>query len=271
MANVRIHASASRAVPPWMLVALAVGLALALTASTARGEDFRIESKVYLKSKPIAENLTLFHGERVYDFMSNPKEITVFDPAPGRMRFLILDPGRKLRTEVKVAEVSKLMDKLRDYAKSSTDGFMTFLADPQFDEKYDATIGVLHMTSPWMEYKLTTLDAPSAQVAEQYCQFSDWYAKLNTMTTPGKIPPFARMVVNASLKKYKQVPSDVVLTLHLKDEVTLTSDHKVHWRLLEDDMQKIRQVDDHLARFKSVPYQEYYRVADPETEKQAGK
>jgi hypothetical protein len=263
MANVRISTSAS--------AALAAFAALALAAVTAQGDDFRIDSKVYLKSKPIAENLTLFHGERVYDFMSNPTEITVFDPAPGRMRFLILDPTRKLRTEVKVAEVSKLMDKLRDFAKSSTNPFMNFLADPTFEEKYDSTIGVLQMTSPWMEYKLTTLDAPNAQVSEQYSQFSDWYAKLNTMTTPGKIPPFARMVVNTALKKHKQIPSDVVLTLHLKEEVTLTSDHKVHWRLLEDDMQKIRQVDDYLARFKSVPYQEYYRAEEPAPEKQAGK
>lgn len=266
MVNVRFSSVWSRVAAVRAFVALALGLSCAVSALA---DDFRIDSKVYLKSKPIAENLTLFHGDRVYDFMSNPSEITVFDPAPGRMRFLLLSPARKMRTEVKVAEVSKLMERLREYAKSSEDGFMKFLADPQFEESYDASTGVLKMTSPWMEYKLTTLDAPSAQVSEQYSQFSDWYAKLNTMTTPGKIPPFARMVVNNALKKHKQVPSDVELTLHLKEEVTLTSDHKVAWRLLEDDMQKIRQVDDYLARFKSVSFQEYFKPEEPE--KQAKK
>lgn len=243
------------------LTALAAFAALATPSGAA---EFRIESKVYLKSQSVAENLTLFQDGRVYDFLIDPVEITVFDEQPGRARFLVLDPARKVSTEIKVTEVTELMDKLRAWAKNAPDPFMNFLADPQFEEQFDASASTLQMNSPWMEYKLTTIEAPNADVVEQYSQFSDWYAKLNTMTSPGRIPPFARMAVNATLKKHKQVPSDVQLTIHLKQEVKLNSEHKVAWKLLESDRQKIRQVDDYLAKFKKLSFAEYYG-AEPRT------
>lgn len=246
--------------------ALAVFAALVALGGAA---EFRIESKVYLKSQSVAENLTLFQDGRVYDFLIDPVEITVFDDQPNRARFLILDPARKVSTEIKVAEVTELMDKLRAWAKNAPDPFMNFLADPQFEEQFDASASTLQMNSPWMEYKLTTTEAPNAEVVEQYSQFSDWYAKLNTMTSPGRIPPFARMAVNATLKKHKQVPSDVQLTIHLKQEVKLNSEHKVAWKLLESDRQKIRQVDDYLAKFKKLSFAEYYG-AEPKTTADAG-
>ena len=36
------------------------------------------------------------------------------------------------------------------------------------------------------------------------------------------------------------------------------------WKLLESDRQKIRQVDDYLAKFKKVSFSEYYG-AEPRT------
>ena len=119
-----------------------------------------------LKDKIISENLTIFYGGRVYDFMTAPSDVTVFEPAQGR--FLLLDPPRKFKTEVSAAEIAKFMDQLRDWAKGSEDKFMNFLADPRFEQKFepspDRATGLLTMTSPYMAYQLRTAAAPSTRL-----------------------------------------------------------------------------------------------------------
>ena len=244
-------------------------LAMLLTsagANVCRGDDFRIETKVALKGKVVTENLTLFYGVRVYDFMGESSDITVFDPT--RSRFLLLDPNRKIRTEVKVSDVVAFMQRLRSWAREEQDPFMNFLADPKFDQKEDQQNHLITLTSPYMSYKLFSITAPNDEVARQENKFSDWYAQLSTMATVGKMPPFPRMMVNSLLKQHRAIPTEVKLTLHLKEEVSLQSDHKVNWRLLEDDLQMIRRVDGYMAQFKAVPFEEYLRVEEPTTTSQ---
>src|SRR6266700_184172 len=66
----------------------------------AVADDFRVESKVYAgkDDAPSGESLTLFAGDRAYDFLSSPQEITVFDFS--RDEIALLDPVRKVRTEL---------------------------------------------------------------------------------------------------------------------------------------------------------------------------
>ena len=81
------------------ILAFALGSILA----TAQGDDFRIENEVYTgrASKPVAETLTLFSGNFVYDFVLGDqlnglecKEITVFDKRRGRI--VLLNAERKV-------------------------------------------------------------------------------------------------------------------------------------------------------------------------------
>lgn len=238
---------------------LSVCLIISGVAHLAMGEDFRIESKVTVGENTVAQNLTLFSGGRVFDFLTMPNEITVFDPDPRQARFMLIDPRRQVRTEVPLAEVQTFMQRLQEQARKSDEPFLQFLADPKFTNEFDKTTGFLRMSSPFMVYQLNTAKAPNAAVVKQYNEFSNWYAMLNTMTTVGRIPPFARMAVNAQLKQLERVPLDVKLVLHLKDPVEIRSDHKVHWKLLNTDLQKIRTVDEYLAQFKQVSVQDYYQ------------
>ena len=234
-------------------------LMVAGAATIAAAEDFRIESKVTVGPKTVAENLTLFSGGRVFDFLTEPGEITVFDPDPKQARFFLIDPRRQVKTEVPLAEVQQFMHRLQAQARESEEPFLKFLADPEFVNEFDRKTGHLTMSSPYMVYQLNTAKAPNAGVVKQYNEFSNWYAMLNTMTTVGRIPPFARMAVNAQLKQLERVPLDVKLVLHLKEQIEIRSDHKVHWKLVQPDLQKIRRVDDYLAQFKAVSVQDYYQ------------
>ena len=84
----------------------------------AVADDFRIETKVFAgkETVPVSEDLTLFRGEQVYDFLSKPREITVFDKP--RSRVILLDPARRVKAEVSMERVMAFSDELRPGAAS---------------------------------------------------------------------------------------------------------------------------------------------------------
>jgi hypothetical protein len=217
-------------------------------APLARADDFRIETKVYSgKGKlPVSQNTTLFHAGTVYDFLARPERVAVFDPARGR--FIVLDPARRLKAEVKTDEVRKLVDGLHDLAAKSSNAAMRFAADPEFDVQFSDD-GTLSLTSKHIRYELATQPAATPQAAKQYHEFSDWYARFNTMATPGSAPPFARLVVNAELARRGLVPTEVKMTFR---SVSARTEHMVAWRLLDSDQQRIARTANQLTAFEQV-------------------
>lgn len=254
----------------WVRFGSGVVLA-AWTGATASAADFRIESRVFVDAAPAprTENVTLFHQGIVYDFGKAPKEVTILDAHENRSRFILLDPVKQRKTEIKLAEIEKFVTGLRSAALAAPAPFMQFLANPKFEEAFDPRSKELSLTSEWMEYKLTTVAAPSDEVAQEYFRFSDWYAKLNALTNVAAIPPFARIHVNSRLNQNKLVPVNVQLTLkrlgQKGKDLVLKSDHKVSWRLLNEDQQRILQADDMFAKFESVDAKTYFQ-ADPADE-----
>ena len=98
----------------WSLSLGVVALVFAAVAIRAtKGEEFRVESKVFAgkNETPVSESLTLFADGRVYDFLSSPREITVFDFPRGRI--VLIDAARKLRTELTTEQLNDFIDKLR--------------------------------------------------------------------------------------------------------------------------------------------------------------
>ncbi len=82
----------------------------------AAAEEFRVVSKVFSAKDDNAtsESTTLFADDRVYDFLSSPNEITVFDFPRGRI--VLLDLNRKLRTELTTEKLNEFTDQLRNRA-----------------------------------------------------------------------------------------------------------------------------------------------------------
>lgn len=217
-------------------------------AAVGGADDFRIETKVYSgKGKlPVSQNTTLFRAGYVYDYLAKPEQVAVFDPAHGR--FILLDPARRLKAEIKTEEVRKLVDGLHDLAAKSSNPAMQFAADPKFEVEFSED-GALTLSSKHITYELQTEPAPTPRASQQYHDFSDWYARFNTMASPGSPPPFARLVVNEELAKRGLVPVAVKMTFR---SVTARTEHLVTWRLLDSDHQRIARTANQLTTFKQV-------------------
>jgi hypothetical protein len=230
-----------------------------LFGSAALAEDFRIETKVYVaRSKnPVSQNTTLFDAGYVYDYLSGPERVAVFDQQHGR--FILLDPVRKLKAEVKIEDVRRFADELQSISAKSSRAFTKFAAEPEFDVTFSED-GELTLESPLITYKLQTIPAESPEAAEQYREFSDWYARFNAMATPGSTPPFARMAVNQELAERGLIPTEVQLTIPAQTgakAVSMHTEHHVSWRLLPRDHKKIAETGHQLATFKRVDFDKF--------------
>ncbi|HKD37942.1 MAG TPA: hypothetical protein VKB78_14115 [Pirellulales bacterium] len=227
-------------------------------------DDFRIESKIYVgnEAKPSSENLTLFRGGQVYDFLTKPSETTVFDKPRGRV--ILLDPVRKVRAEIKADKLTAFTAELKIWAVKQNDPFLKFAADPRFDESQDPN-GDLVFASPFISYRVSAVKANTDAVAEQYLEFSDSYARLNALTNPGSVPPLPRLAVNAALFKTQSIPERVQMTMPPRQRIggkttTMRSEHSIAWRLLESDLQRIDEADVQLATFTQVPLEHYLKT-----------
>lgn len=239
----------------WLLV-----FVIAVAPTVAIAEDFRIETRVYEgKSKDIvSQNLTLFRTGVVYDYLTEPPQVAIFDKARGR--FKLLDPVRKLRTEVSTEAVLEVSQELQLKAAKAPTAFLKFAAHPTFDPELDDKTGQLTMASKTMTYTLTTVKAHSDDAAQQYREFSDWYARLNAMTNPAAMPPFARLAVNAELARRGLMAEKVVLDIPSQLQrpgQNLRSEHRIAYRLLPKDMEKIEETAKHLHTFTEVSLKEF--------------
>lgn len=235
---------------------------------TAAGQQFRVENRVFVEDQegPQVESTTLFAEGKVYDFLKAPAEVTIFDEARGR--FVLLDLNRRVRADLSTEQVASLCQRLRDSARTQSDPFLRFLADPSFDERFDDQTGELTLSSPWATYRLNTAPAESETVSRRYREFCDWYCQLNTMLNPGSRLPFARIMVNAALASRRLLPCEVTVTLRPKralwaKRITVRSEHQVLVRLTAADRDRIAQVDQFMAIFTPIGFEQYQaRIAN---------
>jgi hypothetical protein len=251
--------------PRTLSVAGFVALAVVIlpAAQTVFGVDFRVENRVFSGGgeEPQVKSETIFLDGVVYDFLEDPREITVFDRTNGR--FICLDPKRHICTEMSTKDLESLALGLKDWAADHPDGFLNFLAEPKFDKELDEDTGERVFDSPWMTYRVAAVRTGNPEIASQYANFSDWYGRLNMRINRGSRPPFARMLVNAELDREQLFPEKVHLTLRpkagglLSKQITLRSEHKLVRQLVESDHRRIAQTDQYMAIFKPVGFEEY--------------
>jgi hypothetical protein len=256
---------------PLTALAFAAALAVALSsliASRAAADDFRIETKVFVgkETEPASQDLALFRGEQVYDFLDKPKEITVFDKP--RSRVILLDPARRVKTEVTMERLMAFSDELRTWCGKQSDPLLKFAAEPSFDQSLDSASGEMVFTSPFLTYRVATVKAGTDEIARQYLEFSDSYARLNAMTNPGSTPPFPRLKIDEALFLSHGVPEKVQLTTPSRARfggkpTVVRSEHNVNWRLLESDQQKIQEAEEFLVTFTQLPLERYLGTARP--------
>lgn len=249
----------------WIVCLVVVGSAVAA--------DFRISSHVYVgdKKEAVSSNVTLFRAGIVYDYLSEPESITIFDPLRGR--FVLIDPVEQIQCEVPTTEVGTFNDELRQRASGSKDPLLQFMANPQF-KVVTPQPGVVHLAGPQMNYRMLVQRVQDQGALRQYVEFSDWYARLNTLMNPGSPPPFSRMAINEILMKRGEVPKEVTLTVRPAQqmpnarEVYLRSTHDVSWKLLAEDLRRIDKTGEQLATYQQVSVDDFVQAGQPEEQQQ---
>lgn len=260
-----------------ILLAVAVGAGVAALGSRASGEeprvssglqatgeDFRVDNAVFTgeRKEPISQSVTIFHEGIVYDCMKKPAEVVVFDKMMKRFTLLNLENGT--RAELTTRDVAEFLDRfetrLKEMVKKRREELVQFMAEPKFEEKYDEQTRHLTLSSKLVNYSLELSQGVSPTAATQYREFSDWYVRLNLLLTPGSLPPFARMAVNAAVAKHKSIASQVTLTITSpKDgrKREIRSIHRIVRPLTQADLSEVARIGKAMSEFRAIDFEKY--------------
>lgn len=262
MARTRFHGRTPFDLRILAVAAISVA-SLHTVATPAAAEGFRIETNIYANGKDdaVSTTTTLFLDGVFYDYLDDPRQTAVFrKPGNGKPgRFILLDPARRVRTELTTDQLAGAMDKLRKWAARQEDPFLKFAANPEFDEEFDADTGRLTLASYEENYTLETSPAGDLERLAEYREFLDWYTRLNTLLQAGP-PPEPRLKVNAALTRHKLVPLKVEL-LRSGEKDPIRAEHNFTWRLSKSDFERIDDTNASLAAYREVANDEFLRGA----------
>ena len=249
-----------------VLAALGAWMAVGGDFNRAAAEDFRIDNAVFVgeQKTPAFESTTIFYKGIVYDCMKSPEETVVFEKSTSK--FILLNLKHRSRAELTTGEVAAFTDRLQqDGTTKNTDPLVKFLSSPKFEEHFDEAAGELTLFSPLVSYRLTLLPESNPATVEEYHGFSDGYALLNAMLTPGSRPPFGRLLVNAALAKRQSMASQVILTFTQgkatnRQQITIRSTHSVVRTLASADLELVAKTREYLGGFKLVSFDQYLKI-----------
>ncbi len=249
-----------------LLISLFWVIVFVATPTAIFSQSFRVDNTVFFneQSTPEVESTTIFHDGKVYDFIEENGEITVFDPSVGL--FLLLDPTRRLQTRIPTEEVESMTRQLREVLHNHPDPYIQFVSQPTFEETFDQQTGVMTFESTWISYSMETRYIEDRDIAEKYQKFSKWYCLLNMRLNPAATTLFARLAVNRTLGAHRRFPQRVYVRIRPKGgsllgkSVTMSSRHRLIQRLLEPDEKRIQQTERFLEIFRDVPFEEYQKT-----------
>ena len=231
-------------------------------------QEFRIESYVYRagENRPVSENLTLFSGDRIFDFMLKPdetrfpQEIAVYES--DKKQFVLLDTSRRIKVEIHDSEIQGMATAMR--VSSAGDDVYGFLLQPQLEEDYDSVSGWLTLSGEQLVYRAKGLRPEPGLALQKYYEFIDRFAMLN-VTDPQKMPPFSRLVLNSALKKRGIMASDVEVNLTMvsgdsETSVEMRSEHVALWELSDTDRARIQSAERYMEEFASVSLATFRKI-----------
>ena len=235
-------------------------LGLALSAPLAGAQDFRMETDVFGEGQktPVAQYLTLFQGNTIYDFvLAEPQQVTIFDTT--RRRLILLDSARQVKVELTTGEIETFHQRLREQVSNR----QSALFETDLAYTYDEPQRWHVLTGEAVEYRARGAKPKFPEAAVRYRVFADWYAQLNAMR-PGNPPPYARMQLNKVLAEQHLLPEEIQRTLTVGKlpprRSQASSQHHVNWLLSEPDHKRIKKAGDWLTEFRSVALQEFFQI-----------
>lgn len=239
-------------------------------AGEGRGEDFRIDTEIFVDSekKPRVEILTIFHSGHVYDFqLGNPEEITHFDPRRGVLNLLDVKSQRRasltthelLNAALSMQAAAAAQTQNPVFAEAARPVFEASSVDFQ-ENKVDFT--KVTFAGKQLHYVVTGQKARHPAAANDYRYFSDWSARLSSLRG-GNLPAGARLEINDAIAKKGLLPTKVerVIQESRFGKKLVRSQHLVNWTLSQEDLKRIDRAGDCLAKFTLVSFEEFCQPA----------
>lgn len=229
-------------------------------AVPALAQEFRVETEVFVEDgkEPIAESLTLFTADVVYDLLLLPSvETTIFDTKRGKL--VLLDNERQVKATL---TTEQLMEFTAAIKARGIQQVTAALFQPRFETTYDEEQLRLTLASDSLTYKAKGLVPKHEEDAQRYRQFADWYARLNAIR-PGNLPPFGRLELNQALAERNLLPLEVERTVVFdrplgNRKLFAKSKHAVNWIISGTDRGRIETAGQNLVKFREVSPQEYW-------------
>jgi len=214
---------------------------------------------------PAARTLTLFRDGIAWDFLEMPQlaadgkatgplalvEIVLHDPA--RKRIVVIDPIRHVKTEVERVRLERLGVSLASWARGADDRLVRWAGGPDFDTGLAHQGDTIELVGPRVRYEVGYRPAPSVEAAEAYREFADAALLLRALLHPGGLPPFPRLEINRRIEAAGGIPREVTLEIEPKlaplpgRGQKLVCTHRVHPRLLAEDVARIEEAAGHAA------------------------
>ena len=241
---------------------------------TICGQEFKIESQVYVDSQPtpIASSLTIFQDKLVFDITigadgSSASEVVIFDSTTEA--FELLDIAKERRLHIEQFEIVRTVETLRQ--QGSQDERLHNLVEPRLAEHVETSTRFLRLSNAQLTYEANCISPENATILPAYYQFLDQYTRL-TATDPRRLPPFARLELNQAIKKHGWIPQEIKLHLDggqiSERSVRLHSKHQLINQLSDQDKKRIELARRQWTQFKPVGLAEYREI--PQVAETAG-
>lgn len=240
-------------------------LAWMFLASSCFGQQMRIETEVLVgNSQELAsKSLTLFDDQMIYDFLFTSEadsnrfhleEIVVFDRLG--QSITLLDQQRKTKLTISHTDLLSMSAAMK--ASEALRDKDLFLLEPVFEKTIDDNTKQLQLTSDRMNYHCRCESVTDPKKLLSYFHFADWAARLN-VSDSRKMPPFARLILNESLRKRGWIPLEVELDLLLpnSEKLRAKATHNRLEQLSQNDQIRIQQAVNQVREFKATSLTEY--------------
>lgn len=237
-------------------------------AQIDRRIEFKIDTKMYVgdNQEAVFENKTIFSDGLIFDFplaagSTSPDEVLVYDS--NLKTISLLDLKRQMQLRLLDVQLVKMIDGVRE--EMATGDRSRAMLDQKFKETIDTEKGLLTLIGDQkMTYQLHGTAPKSAKVLSAYFEFLDVFTRVQ-ITDPKRLPPFARLRLNESIRRIGWIPDRVDITIGESDvfpeDFKARTEHKLTMTITDRDRTEIGLVKKNWAALPEVSLTKYRGLA----------
>lgn len=215
------------------------------------------------EKNPISLSTTIFSEAKAFDFLKDPREVTIIDWRGNRV--ILLNPSHQEQVELSFDTILRFHERVRSRARQQSDPRQRFAADPDFTIEFDSAKHILLVTSPWLTYRITTQGDVDPGIIREFLRFADLMARVNCLLVQGARLPDPRLKVNQVLIERNLFPAEVRLIAAPRNflewlpgrQSVIRSTHTLVVGLTDEDRTQIDQAEEWTHEFRRVNFLDY--------------